>query len=137
MIALLRAPQFAGQVLPFAVLFGAIASLLVLNRRLELVIARASGVSVWQFLAPILITAALIGLFSSLIYNPLALEGQRQSRGVEASIFGRTKASFANSSKSFWLSVGQTNGEAIFRAGVSEDAGKKRHDVDMLWMVKG
>ena len=49
----LRAPSIAENVLPFTVMFGASISLILLNRRLELVIARASGVSVWQFLVPI------------------------------------------------------------------------------------
>ncbi|MEN0041455.1 MAG: LptF/LptG family permease, partial [Pseudomonadota bacterium] len=60
-IVLLRAPIFSENIVPFAVLFGASASLLLLNKRLELVVARASGVSVWQFLAPICIAAAVVG----------------------------------------------------------------------------
>ena len=52
-IVMLRAPVLSENIVPFAVLFGASASLLLLSKRLELVVARASGVSVWQFLAPV------------------------------------------------------------------------------------
>jgi lipopolysaccharide export system permease protein len=45
-LALLRTPTIAEQVLPFAVLGGAMFSFIGLSRRLELVIARSSGVSV-------------------------------------------------------------------------------------------
>ena len=56
-ISVLRAPSYVENVLPFATLFGAAGSLMLLNSRLELVVARASGVSVWQFLAPLAIMA--------------------------------------------------------------------------------
>src|ERR671912_2171082 len=51
-LALFRTPAVAEQVLPFAVLFGSMATLLQLSRKLELVVARAAGVSAWQFLQP-------------------------------------------------------------------------------------
>ncbi len=47
-----RMPFFTEQLLPFAVLFGAIGTFLTLSRRLELVVARAAGISAWQFIAP-------------------------------------------------------------------------------------
>jgi lipopolysaccharide export LptBFGC system permease protein LptF len=50
-LALFRTPAVAEQILPFAVLFGSMAALLNLSRKLELVVARSAGMSVWQFLA--------------------------------------------------------------------------------------
>ena len=51
-LALFRTPAIAEQVMPFAVLFGSMAALLQLSRKLELVVARAAGISAWQFLQP-------------------------------------------------------------------------------------
>ena len=124
-IALFRAPAFAENILPFSALFGAATSLLLLNRRLELVVARASGVSVWQFLWPIALTAALIGGFSALAYNPLSLSGQIASRAAEAAAFGQAKGSFSNKSKNFWLRLSQKDGDVVLRARVSQNAGTK------------
>ncbi len=124
-IAALRAPSFAENILPFATLFGAAGSLILLNRRLELVVARASGVSVWQFLAPIIIAAAITGLFASLVYNPLSLAGVSASRLAEAQTFGKVRGSIANSASNFWLRVGDPNGSAVLRARVSQDLGTK------------
>ena len=93
-LAALRAPSIAGNVFPFAVLFGGTLCLLLLNKRLELVVARASGVSVWQFLAPVLICAVALGLFSSMIYNPVSLSLLNASKTVEAHLFGKVKGSF-------------------------------------------
>lgn len=47
LLALYRAPGFAEQTLPFAALFAAIAVLMSLNRRYELVVVRSVGISVW------------------------------------------------------------------------------------------
>ena len=60
-LSLLHTPIVAEQALPFAVLFGAMISFLNLSRKLELVVARSAGVSVWQFLAPPVFVAAAIG----------------------------------------------------------------------------
>ena len=51
-LAFLHTPIVAEQALPFIVLLGSLIAFLNLSRRLELVVARAAGVSVWQFLAP-------------------------------------------------------------------------------------
>ena len=56
-LALYRLPVLSEKVLPFAVLFGSMFAFLKLNRRQELVIARSSGLSVWQFLTPPIIIA--------------------------------------------------------------------------------
>src|SRR5919202_88223 len=63
-LALFRTPAVAEQVFPFAVLFGSMAALLQLSRRLELVVARAAGISAWQFLQPGIFVAAMIGVVS-------------------------------------------------------------------------
>ena len=52
LLSFLRTPSFAEQALPFAVLFGSMIAFLNLSRKMELVVARAAGVSVWQILTP-------------------------------------------------------------------------------------
>ncbi|MGZ5828404.1 MAG: LptF/LptG family permease, partial [Xanthobacteraceae bacterium] len=60
--SLYRVPQLTERIMPFAVLIGAMVSYLSLSRRNELVIARAAGISAWQFVAPALAVAAIFGL---------------------------------------------------------------------------
>ena len=50
-IAALRLPYVAMEILPFAVLLGGILAFWRLTRSSELIVARAAGVSAWQFLA--------------------------------------------------------------------------------------
>ena len=61
-IAMLRGPSYAELTLPFAALAGSIGALLMLARSSELVVMRAAGVSVWQFMLPGVVAAVLIGL---------------------------------------------------------------------------
>ncbi len=69
-MGLLKLPEVAQILLPFAVLFSAMFTLSRLTKRLELVVARAAGFSVWQFMAPIIGVAVFIGLLQITILNP-------------------------------------------------------------------
>src|SRR3954452_23927456 len=71
-LAVFRTPAAAEQVLPFAILVGSMAALLQLSRKLELVVARAAGISAWQFLQPGILVALAIGVFSVAAYNPVS-----------------------------------------------------------------
>src|SRR3546814_3573173 len=48
------------------------AAFMRVTRNNELVIARAAGVSVWQFMLPAIAVAFLMGSFIVTIYNPVA-----------------------------------------------------------------
>src|ERR1700675_4806920 len=62
--SLYRVPQVAERIMPFCILIGAMSSYLSLSRRLELVIARAAGMSAWQFIMPAIIAAFLFGVIA-------------------------------------------------------------------------
>ena len=76
--SLFRVPQIAERVMPFSVLIAAMSCYLNLSRRLELVVARAAGMSAWQFVTPALIVALLLGVFATLVYNPVAASLQER-----------------------------------------------------------
>ncbi len=69
---LLRVPWIVMQILPFAVLLGGIFAFWRLTRSSELVVARASGVSAWQFLATPVLLATLLGAFGTAALSPLS-----------------------------------------------------------------
>src|ERR1700743_2711477 len=62
--SLFRVPQLLEKLMPFCMLIGAMACYLALSRRLELVIARAAGVSAWQFIAPALASLILLEILA-------------------------------------------------------------------------
>lgn len=71
-MSVLQLPTLAQKLLPFAALFGGIWTCSRLTRTHELMVVRASGVSVWQFLAPPLVIALLLGGFVVTVFNPLS-----------------------------------------------------------------
>ena len=71
-IAALRLPYVMIQILPFAVLLGGILAFWRLTRSSELIVARASGVSAWAFLAMPMLSAALLGAVASGGLSPLS-----------------------------------------------------------------
>lgn len=113
-LALLRAPAVAEQVFPFAVLFGSMAALLQLSRKLELVVARAAGVSAWQFLQPGILVAAAIGLFSVAVYNPVSAILKQRASEIDAKTFAKSLKT--SSGKALWLRQKSRDGSAVIRA---------------------
>jgi len=83
-----RLPLILQQTMPFLVLFVGMTTLIALNRRYELVIARAAGISVWQFMTPFVLGAFIVGLLTMLVLNPIAAAGQRQADALEAELRG-------------------------------------------------
>ena len=71
-MGLLKLPNMLITILPFGVLIGAIIVFWRLTKSHELVIIRAAGQSVWQFITPLLIISFLIGVFSVTVFNPFA-----------------------------------------------------------------
>jgi lipopolysaccharide export system permease protein len=69
---LLRLPWTLLQILPFAVLLGGIFAFWRLARSSELVVARAAGISAWQFLAVPVLLAGLFGAFGTGAMSPLS-----------------------------------------------------------------
>jgi lipopolysaccharide export system permease protein len=112
-LAFFRTPIVAEQILPFAVLFGSLGAFLSLSRKLELVIARASGVSVWQFGFPPFLVAIIIGLVAVMLYNPLSVSMKQRAEALEARIF--TRQSTTNPKNRFIRQL-SVDGSSIIRA---------------------
>lgn len=102
-MALMKLPEIGQQIFPFVILFSGMFTFWRLTRSAELVVARAVGVSAWQFLMPVLIAAALIGGVKVTLINPvgavfIAKYNQMQDRYLKL----RT-SSFDVSRSGLWL----------------------------------
>ncbi len=114
-LALFRTPSVTEQIIPFAVLFGSMAAFLNLSRRLELVVARAAGISAWQFLLPAFLAAIAIGFLTMMAFNPLAANLKREADRLEARVFQRS-GGVGTSETGTWFRQRSIDGEAILRA---------------------
>jgi lipopolysaccharide export system permease protein len=125
-ISLFRVPQLSERIMPFAVLVGAMSCYLTLSRRLELVVARAAGVSAWQFVAPAMIAAFLFGTVATALYNPLAAVLHERSKRLETEMMGELPSSALQESTSgFWVRQKSTDGAAIINAKSSREQGSE------------
>ncbi len=128
LLSLLRTPSFAEQALPFAVLFGSMIAFLNLSRRLELVVARASGVSVWQILAPPLVVIGTIGVLSVTLYNPASAWMKQRSDAMETQVFGGVATLWGD----LWIRQKSIDGQAILHARSKEEDGAKLNGVEVF-----
>lgn len=127
-----RVPQVVERILPFCILIGAMSCYLNLSRRLELVVARSAGLSAWQFVAPALLVAFVLGLAATAIYNPVSALLQERSKRFEAELFGHTASALSRSGGTFWVGQRTDEGQAIINAVSSRDQGINLNGVSVF-----
>ncbi len=120
LLGLQRAPIIVEEIFPFTVLFAAIAAFVSLSRKMELVVARATGVSVWQILAPALLAAAFLGIAVTALYNPAATWLKERSVTYQAQLFDRSLTK--NGTR--WIRQRGPDDQSILRAVDSKDRGR-------------
>ena len=121
--SLFRVPQLLEKMMPFCILIGAMTCYLALSRRLELVVARAAGVSAWQFIAPALASAIMIGIFATAVYNPMSANLRELSKRMEAELFGSAPGGGVQDASGFWINQVNSDGQVIINAARSEQQG--------------
>lgn len=89
-MTLLKIPYMMEKLIPYAVLIGSMMALTRLTRTHELVVARAAGVSVWQFLAPAMAVVMMVGLFMTTVFNPLSAALLMRYEHVAGKYLGQT-----------------------------------------------
>ena len=124
-ISMYRVPQLTERILPFTVLVGAMSCYLTLSRRHELVVARAAGVSAWQFVAPAVVAAFIFGLIATTLYNPVSAILHERSKRLEADMQGDTLSALHQSTSGFWVRQKSNDGAAIINALTSREQGAR------------
>ncbi|WP_372073856.1 LPS export ABC transporter permease LptG [Tistrella mobilis] len=102
-MAILKNPFQLQKIAPFAVLIGGMITFSRLTRTNELVVARAAGVSVWQFMAPPVGVALLLGAFLVAIFNPLAAMMTSRYESLDARYIGGHSSLLSVGPGGLWL----------------------------------
>ena len=127
-LVLLRLPSFTEQMLPFATLIGAMSAFLALSRRLEFVVARASGISAWQFIGSAVAIALVIGIAATTIYNPISAALKESADRIESELLAARAAAIGwNQDKgpgNIWVRQRSDSGQAIINAQTSSNQGR-------------
>lgn len=121
--SLYRVPQITERILPFCILVGAMSCYLNLSRRLELVVARSSGLSAWEFIAPAVIAALGVGVIATTIYNPVSAALRERSKELEVEIFGGSQMGLRGPGEGFWIRQRSADRHSIINARASSAQG--------------
>lgn len=132
----LRSPSTILMLLPFAFLFGALVAFVNLNRRSELIAMRAAGISAWRFVTPAAVLAALAGLATIMVLNPVAT----YMRDNYEQIHSRLEADQANPDTAVYMRQGDDSGagvlkQTVIRAASQDAMSHTLHDAT-LWEYK-
>jgi len=117
----LKIPKLIEQTIPVVVLFGVMGALAGMNKRSELTVMRAAGLSAWRFLRPALFVTGFIGILWATVINPLSSQmmGVYDARTTEA-LGGQT-------SEEIWMREGSMTSQRVIQA-ESMDLMAKRLD---------
>lgn len=111
-MALLKIPAMTEKVMPFAVLIGGMIALTRLTRSNELAVARAAGISVWQFLMPVIALVLGLGIFLMTVFNPLSSIMLSRFEQLEGRYLTGKPSLLAVSSSGLWLRQIDGEGES-------------------------
>jgi lipopolysaccharide export system permease protein len=120
-IEALRLPWISMQILPFGVLLGGIWAFWRLTRSSELIVARAAGVSAWQFLLAPVLTAMLLGLIATAIISPISAVMRARAETLDMQYLRSGGGTMALNGGQLWLRQADheldAGGVAILHAG--------------------
>lgn len=112
-MAAFKLPHTAQEIMPFAMLFGTMLAFWRLTRSNELIVARASGVSVWQFLTPALLVALLAGVVAVTVFNPIASVLEATYEKLDNRVLKQAVDPSSLSNNGLWLRESDAEGDQI------------------------
>lgn len=128
-MALLQLPDLGQKLMPFAVLLGGVFAFARLSRNQELVATRAAGLSAWDFLAPPLTMAVMIGIVAVTIVTPISSRLLAQFAALEAKYIRGEESQLAVSINGLWLRQGDETQQSVIHALRVADQGRHLEDV--------
>ncbi len=102
-LVLLKIPYMMERMIPYAVLIGSMMALTRLTRTHELIVARAAGISVWQFLLPAIVVVLLLGALMTTVFNPLSAAMLLRYEQIEARYLSSKASLLVVSSSGLWM----------------------------------
>ena len=135
MMGVYKLPEVGQLVFPFAILFSAMWTFWQLTKRHELVIVRAAGLSVWQFIFPIIMAGFIIGLLLMTALNPLSALLISKYENLEAQYLKNKSSAISLSKQGLWLRQDMENGDkAIIHAAKISMPEWNLHDVTVFFL---
>ncbi|OFX11610.1 MAG: LPS export ABC transporter permease LptG, partial [Alphaproteobacteria bacterium RIFOXYD12_FULL_60_8] len=131
-MAFLKLPQMLHMVTPFGVMIGCMVVFQRLSKSHELAVIRAAGISVWQFLAPLIAIVLLFGVINVTVFNPVSATMFSRYERLEDEMALRQASPLTLSQSGMWLrETGEGGQQAVVHAAAvrQEDFRLKMRDV--------
>ncbi len=104
-----RLPQTVDKVLPFIMMVAAMISFWKVSKSNEYVIIRSSGVSVWGFLYPVLLSVFIVGVINIALINPISSKMYEMHETIKYRFVTRNPNAMLFSSKGLWIREAAAN----------------------------
>lgn len=102
-MALSKLPKTVEMVFPFVMMIAAMITFWKLSKSNEFVIIRAAGVSIWGFLAPVLVATFFIGAVNITLVNPLSAKLNEIYETLDYRFKTRDPKAFLFSDQGLWI----------------------------------
>ena len=131
-LSLMKLPGLLEETLSFAVLVSAMIAYNQLSKSSELSVIRATGQSAWQFLAPVMVMAAVLGLFAMMVLNPLGAHLSERFEATRANLLQEGGRVVERQRSDIWLRQGTDDSQIVIHAGSVDSTGQVFTDVRFL-----
>ena len=102
-MALMKLPKTLELVFPFVMMIAAMITFWRVSKSNEFVIIRAAGVSIWGFLAPVLLTTFVVGVVNVAVINPISARMNEIYETLDYRFKTRNPKAVLFSEKGLWL----------------------------------
>lgn len=131
-LSLMKLPGLLEETLAFAVLVSAMIAYNQLSKSSELSVIRATGQSAWQFLAPVIVMAAGLGLFAMMILNPLGAHLSERFEATRANLLQEGGQVVERQRSDIWLRQGSGDTQIVIHAATVDSTGQVFTNVRFL-----
>lgn len=131
-LTLLNAPRALYRILPLVMILSSVSLFLALARSSELVVTRAAGRSVLVTLISPVLVAALIGLGSVSVFNPMVAATTKRFNTLEEQYLNEDESTVSIGREGLWLRQGDENGQTVIHAQNADDRMTNLYKVDFV-----
>jgi len=136
-MAILNAPSISMKTVPFVMLLAGMWAYMQLARSSELIAARAVGHTYWGAARAGMAAAAVIGLFATMAYGPLASAALNAYDRMEAKYLDGSGSLFSVTSEGLWLRESREEGQWVIRASKTNAEGTELRGTTFLHFGEG
>ena len=112
----LNLPKMLLEILPFCFFFSGMLWVIKVSNTKELIVMRATGLTIRKITLPIFLVSIILGLLFVLVFSPLISATQKKILSIEADVLGKPINSILLTNSGFWVKQGNIEGNDMIYA---------------------